>query len=89
MHKKVLIISVTLMGIIHTQPVDLTVKMHEGAGFFAELHKLLQAIIYFEDRGLSRVYVDWTDEFFPYKDDPYENGWDLFFEPHIPYLIKI
>jgi hypothetical protein len=62
-------------------PVDLTIKMHEGAGFFAELHKVMLALIHYEERGFSRVYVDWTDEFFPYKDSAHENGWNLFFEP--------
>src|SRR3990167_7552438 len=62
-------------------PVNLTIKMHEGAGFFAELHKIMLALIHYEERGFARVYVDWTDEFFPYKDGAHENGWDLFFEP--------
>lgn len=24
--------------------------------------------------------MDWTQEFFPFKDDPHSNGWDLYFE---------
>jgi len=68
-------------ALFKSNPVSLTVKMHEGAGFFAEMHKLMLALIHYEERGFARVYVDWTDEFFPYKDDAHENGWDLFFEP--------
>ncbi len=62
-------------------PIHLTIKIHEGAGFFAELHKAVQTIIHYEDRGFADIFIDWTDEFFPYKDDPKENGWDLFFKP--------
>ncbi len=68
-------------ALFKSNPVNLTIKMHEGAGFFAELHKVMLALIHYEERGFSRVYVDWTDEFFPYKDGAHENGWDLFFEP--------
>ncbi len=60
--------------------IDLTISIQEGAGLYAELHKVLQSIIHYE-KNLNSVFVDWTDEFFPYKDDPYENGWDIFFEP--------
>ncbi len=66
---------------IQQGPVDLTITTHIGAGFFAELHKVVQTVIHYEERGLARVHVDWTDEFFPYKDGVHENGWDLFFEP--------
>ena len=62
-------------------PIDITITIQEGAGFFAELHKVVQTIIHFENRGIARVYVDWTDEFFPYKNKAHENGWDLYFEP--------
>lgn len=68
-------------ALFKSNPINLTVKMHEGAGFFAELHKIILALIHYEERGFARVYVDWTDEFFPYKDSADENGWDLFFEP--------
>ncbi len=64
-------------------PIDLTIKIQEGGGFFAELHKVMQCLIHYE-KDLAQVYVDWTDEFFPYKDGADENGWDLFFEPIPP-----
>ncbi len=63
------------------RPVDLEIKIQIGAGFFAELHKVVQTIIHYEERGFAAIDVDWRDEFFPYKDDPHENGWDVFFEP--------
>lgn len=62
-------------------PVDLTIKIQFGGGFFAELHKVIQTIIHYENRGFTRIDVDWRDEFFPYKDGADENGWDIFFEP--------
>ncbi len=65
---------------IISNQIDLTVGIQEGAGLYAELHKVLQSIIHYE-KDLASVHVDWTDEFFPYKDDPHQNGWDLFFEP--------
>lgn len=65
-------------------PVDLTVKIQIGGGFFAELHKVLQTLIHFEKRGFTAIDIDWRDEFFPYKDGPHENGWDRFFEPIKP-----
>ena len=64
----------------HSKQLDITVGIQEGAGLFAEIHKVLQTIIHYE-KDLAHVHVDWTDEFFPYKDGVDENGWDLFFEP--------
>ena len=72
--------------IAQTAPIDLTVKIQEGGGFFAELHKVMQCLIHYE-KDLTRAHIDWTDEFFPYKDGADENGWDLFFEP-IPLASK-
>lgn len=66
---------------VKTRGVDLTIKTHRGAGFFAELTKVVASIMHYEQEGFSRIYVDWTDEFFPYKNDPQENGWDVYFEP--------
>lgn len=60
---------------------DLIVTTHLGAGFFCELTKIIGSLIYYESDGLARVRVDWTHEFFPYKDEPHGNGWDLYFEP--------
>ena len=60
---------------------NLNVTTHLGAGFFCELTKVIGSIIYYENDGLARVHVDWTHEFFPYKDEPHGNGWDLYFEP--------
>lgn len=61
--------------------VDVITSMHRGAGFFCELRKVLENIIHYEHEGIRSHYVDWTDEFFPFKDGPNENGWDLYFEP--------
>ena len=47
------------------------------------MHKVVQTIIHYEPRGFSNIIIDWTDEFFPYKNDAHENGWDCFFEPII------
>jgi hypothetical protein len=62
-------------------PVDVVTTMHRGGGFFCELRKVLENIIHYESEGIRSHYVDWTDEFFPFKDAPRENGWDLYFEP--------
>lgn len=61
--------------------VDLKVTTHLGAGFFAEFLKVVNTLIHHEPEGLASVHVDWTYEFFPYKDGPHENGWNLYFEP--------
>lgn len=63
--------------------LDISVAMHLGAGFFAEMTKVVSSIIHYENDGLTGVYVDWTNEFFPYKDAPHENGWDCYFDPII------
>lgn len=68
---------------IQSTSIDLTIGIQEGGGFFAELHKVMQCLIHYE-KDLVRVHVDWSDEFFPYKDGATENGWDLFFEPIQP-----
>lgn len=64
-----------------TPPLKVTVQSHLGAGFFAELSKVISEIKNCEQLNLKELNVDWSHEFFPYKDDPTENGWDLFFEP--------
>lgn len=69
-----------VFNVFANEPVDLTIKSTLGAGYFAELQKVVAQLKYYEN-NLSRITVDWTDEFFPYKDDPRENGWNLFFEP--------
>ncbi len=89
MHRKYIVTILTFLCTItlHIKlksseyPINLTITTHIGAGFFAELHKVVQTIIHFENRGIKQVHVDWTDEFFPYKDGAHENGWDLYFEP--------
>jgi hypothetical protein len=63
------------------EPLEVTVPTHLGAGFFCEFLKVVNNILHFEDENLVRVSVDWTHEFFPYKDQPHENGWDLYFDP--------
>lgn len=62
-------------------PLELTVTTHLGAGFFCEFLKVIDNILHFEDEHLVKVEVDWTHEFFPYKNLPRENGWDLYFDP--------
>ena len=62
-------------------PSELTIQSHLGVGFFGELAKVVNGILHFENENLQKIHVDWSQEFFPYKDDPFSNGWDLFFEP--------
>lgn len=62
-------------------PLSMTVKSRIGAGYFAELSTVVATIKGYEPLNLKELTVDWSQEFFPYKDDPYENGWDLYFEP--------
>ncbi len=64
-------------------PLELTIVPCYGAGFFAEMLRVIDNSLHFSKENLKSVYVDWSDEFFPYKDDPHENGWDLYFEPII------
>src|SRR3984957_19037861 len=54
-----------------------------GAGFFAELRQVVYNLIYRcnNHKTTKTLVVDWSQEFFPYKDDPTANGWDLYFEP--------
>lgn len=61
--------------------VDVTQASHIGGGFFCELNGVINTLIYYEHEGIRSMHVDWTNEFFPYKDDPKGNGWDLYFEP--------
>lgn len=79
-HTPFISLFLVISSLTFANPIDLTIGIQEGAGLYAELHKVLQSIIHYE-KDLTSVHVDWTDEFFPYKDDPHENGWDLFFEP--------
>ena len=51
-----------------------------GGGFFCEFNKILSILIHFDDQNIVSLEPDWTDQFFPYKDAPHENGWDLYFE---------
>jgi hypothetical protein len=61
--------------------VSITTKTHFGAGFFAEFGKVVDSLVHFDDHHIRSMYIDWTDQFFPYKESPHENGWDLYFEP--------
>jgi len=86
-HKKLFLIAAILLvacsnlyGENKKQAINLVVKTHLGAGFFAELTKVIAVLIHHEDE-MQKVWVDWTNEFFPYKDKPSENGWDLYFDP--------
>lgn len=76
------IFAVSALISVNCEPsVDVVTSMHIGAGFFCELRKVIENIIHFEPDGIRSFYVDWTNEFFPFKNKPYENGWDLYFEP--------
>lgn len=61
--------------------IHLVIESRLAAGFFAEMHTLLDRIAFYEHDNLEKVTVQWTQQFFPYKDKPNENGWDLYFEP--------
>ncbi len=61
--------------------VNITQASHIGGGFFCELGNVLVDLIYYEQDGIQSMFVDWTNQFFPFKNAPYENGWDLYFEP--------
>lgn len=61
--------------------VDVTQSCHIGGGFFCEFGSVINNIIYYEQDGIKAMRVDWSDQFFPYKDEPHSNGWDLYFEP--------
>lgn len=61
--------------------IHLEGTVHVRAGFFYELLQIMESLIHYEHEGLASVHIDWTHEFFPYKDSPHENGWDLYFEP--------
>ena len=57
-------------------------------GFFSEFNNLIANLIYYEQEGIKSVYVDWTHPRFLYKDNPEDNGWDLYFEPLVVNLTK-
>ncbi len=61
--------------------INLVVKTQVGAGFFSEFLKVVGSIIHYEDERVNSACVDWTNQFCPYKDDPHENGWCLYFDP--------
>ncbi len=87
MKKLLLLFIIITLHAQNTTPIKLINRPQEGGGFYAEIHKIVQNIIHFENQ-LVAVEVDWTDEFFPYKDGAHENGWNLFFEP-IPVTKKV
>ena len=62
-------------------PLEITVESRIGAGYFAELINVVATIKGYESRNLKKLNVDWSQEFFPYKNHPHENGWNLYFEP--------
>ncbi len=61
--------------------LDATIASRPGQGFFCALGIVTNNLIYYEQDGIKSVHIDWTNQFFPYKDGPNENGWDLYFEP--------
>lgn len=61
----------------------LTLHSRLGAGFFAEMNTVLRYIILlsFNESDGKELDIQWTEEFFPYKNHKDENGWTQFFEP--------
>ncbi len=76
-----LVITPEPLGKSIDRAVNVNVNTHLGAGFFCEFLKVIGAIIYYESEKFASIKVDWTYEFFPFKDSPTGNGWDLYFEP--------
>lgn len=76
-------VSLTLLPIYNNlhRAVGINHKSHLGGGFFNEFGVVIANLIHYEQDGIKSVYVDWTDEFFPFKNELSENGWDLYFEP--------
>jgi Nodulation protein Z (NodZ) len=75
-----LFLFVSLCSLEH--PVRVVSESWIGAGFFAEFRKVLYQLVYDSNEETYHILkVDWTQPFFPYKDDPACNGWDLYFEP--------
>lgn len=72
-----LFLDVELSGV---RGILIEIKSCVGCGFFAELNRVIANIAYYESRGLKRLVVDWSDEFFPYKDDKKCNGWNCYFD---------
>ena len=60
---------------------EITVYSRLGAGYFSELMNVVRTIKIHEHLYTKGITIDWSQEFFPYKDHPTENGWDLYFEP--------
>lgn len=84
-----LILLFFLQTILCNDRNPLILKSRLGAGFFAELHNVMTYIILtkFNEPIGKEIDVQWREEFFPYKNDINENGWNLFFEP-IGYIAK-
>ena len=87
MNKKIYaLIIITFSPLLYLQanePIEKTeivVQAVFGAGFFAQLNRVFSNMIYFYGKNIARFTPDWSDEFFPYKDNPACNGWDLYFE---------
>lgn len=83
LHPKVDITTTSYWDAFDTRAANAQVVNHHhaAAGFFAEMNKVLGALIYHDNLGIRRCHVQWTHGFFPYKDDPDGNAWDLYFEP--------
>lgn len=62
------------------QGIEVYIESILGRGFFAELNNIMATIIEFDKYPTKYFVVNWKQQFFPYKDDPASNGWDLFFE---------
>lgn len=63
-----------------TEQINLVIRNNFGSGFFCEFNKVIAALHLYSDDRLASVSVDWSDQFFPYKDEPMENGWSLYFD---------
>lgn len=71
----------SLLNIPTERTVEIIQKARIGCGFFCEFGAVVTDLVHYNQDGIRSMYVDWTYEFFPFKDKPHENGWDLFFEP--------
>lgn len=78
--KIVLLFLIFFQTVFGAEELEVGVQSTFGSGFFAELGQVIRHLVYFNNKNLKRFYVDWTSEFFPFKDNPTGNGWDLYFE---------
>ena len=75
------LVDVTITSNPMDRAVNAAIHSHTGGGFFCEFGKVIASLIHYEQDGIKSMKVDWTHQFFPFKDGIHENGWDLYFEP--------